>query len=102
MHHRHQADLVFKSYDNEVEFLPVNLVEIKIKVCSIYRPSKYTTESIELFCNQLLCISEFHNVITFGGININLLYGDLKCTQYKNTIENCSHNILNKISLDMA
>lgn len=83
----------------EVQFLVINLKDIRIKLCGIYRPPTSQHSNMREFLDLYDHILENNkNMITIGDVNIDLL--DQRNVEFNNLITSNNFKILNKIDAD--
>lgn len=83
----------------EVQFLILNLPEIHVKLCGIYRPPTSQYSNIREFLDLYDQILENNkNMITVGDVNIDLL--DQRNVEFNNLITSNNFKILNNIHAD--
>lgn len=74
-----EAELIYKSSWDEIEFLIINIKSCGIKLCGIYRPPINTINKLDSFFNQFISINnQYRDIVVAGDININLLENDKK------------------------
>ena len=83
----------------EVQLMIVNLEELNIKICGIYRPPTSNFSNIREFLDLLDNVLENNkNMICIGDINVDLLKPD--SVELVNVISSNSFHIVNKIDPD--
>lgn len=83
----------------EVQFLILNLPDIRVKLCGIYRPPTSQHSNMREFLDLYDQILENNkNLITIGDVNIDLL--DQQNVEFNNLITSNNFKILNNIHVD--
>lgn len=98
-----QTEFISSSNENGIEFLIVNIRNLKIKLCCVYRPPSVTI--LDSFITQLENICQKHGeLVIVGDININLLNEkpSKKYEQFYHVLKRYNFKIMNKIDKNMA